>query len=273
MVHFAGNAVLFNIEDEGIRHALHFHFKHCVKADLPIAAEYTVTKDEKGNFSADLNGEQLFSSLNQRAALWRLTQDALTQLNGIASNVLVFHAAALTYDQDAILLCGKSGSGKSSLAAWLVAEGLGYLTDEVIVRPIDGQVIHGFSQSIVLKAGSSFIWKRWMADAPPDAMMRFPDNSVWIEPTYFNEDVVKSSAVPKILIFPRYEGDADFQVKRISTANAMFGLIQNLVNARNFPDYGFAETSRLARQVEAYEMVYSDIETATAWIKKRLAAN
>jgi hypothetical protein len=34
-------------------------------------------------------------------------------------------------------------------------------------------------------------------------------------------------------------------------------LLQCLLNARNLPEYGFAEAARLARQIPAYHMRYS----------------
>jgi len=270
LVPFAGNTVRFRVDDEKIKKALEFHFKHCSGAKKPYLADYEVMATAKERFSIRMDGEELFSNLNHRAVLWNLTQDALTQLNGAASSELIFHAAALAHQENALILCGKSGSGKSSLAAWLVANGLGYMTDEVISRPIGGQVINGLSRSITLKSGSAFIWKRWLADAPPESIMHFSDHSVWIEPTFFNPEVIKPTATPRLLIFPRYLRDAEFQVERISTADALFRLLQNLVNARNFSDYGFAETSRLAHQVTAYQMVFSDIEVATKWIHKRM---
>lgn len=270
LVHFAGNAVRFDVAAAPIQKALAFHFAHAQADGQSVVAAYQVQTGAQELYSAERDGETLFSGVNERAALWQLTQDAITQLNGTAAEALVFHAAALSYQEEAVILSGSSGSGKSSLAAWLAAEGLGYLTDEVIARPLGEQVIHGLNRAIVLKPGSAFIWKRWLADAPPEAMMRFSDDSAWIEPAFLSAAGVKPAATPRLLVFPRYAPDAGFEEKRLTTADALFRLLQNLVNARNFPDYGFAETSRLARQVTAYEITFSEIEQASAWIKTRL---
>lgn len=270
LVHFAGNAVQFDIESEEIKKALAFHFRHSLTAEKSSIAEYEVRAESQRLFSAERDGETFFSGLNYRAALWQLTQDAITQLNGTASEELVFHAAALARQEDAVLLCGKSGSGKSSLSAWLAGEGLGYMTDEVISCPIGEQVIHGLSRAIVLKPGSAFIRERLLAEAPSEAVMRFSDDSAWIEPAALTTGGIKPTAAPRLLVFPRYLPEVGFQEKRITTADALFCLLQNLVNARNFSDHGFAETTRLARQMVAYEIIYSDIEKASAWIQKRL---
>lgn len=269
-VHFAGNAVRFHTEAEPIKAALTFHFRHSLTTEEPPIAEYEVGAEPQELFSAERDGESFFTGLNYRAALWQLTQDAITQLNGTASAELVFHAAALAREGDALLLCGKSGSGKSSLAAWLAAEGLGYMTDEVISRPVGEQVIHGLNRAIVLKPGSAFIRERWLAEAPSEALLQFSDGSAWIEPAALGAGGVIPAATPRLLVFPSYQPEAGFREKHLTTADTLFRLLQNLVNARNFPDYGFAETTRLARQVTAYEIIYSDIEKASAWIQKRL---
>jgi hypothetical protein len=72
------------------------------------------------------------------------------------------------------------------------------------------------------------------------------------------------------LIFPRYAPDTQFCVERLTSAGVLFRLLQHLVNARNFSDHGLAATARLARQVIAYTLDYSNIETASEWIQKTI---
>jgi hypothetical protein len=52
-----------------------------------------------------------------------------------------FHGAALTWGDDAIMLCGPSGSGKSTLAMALVERGAGYLTDECVLLDSQSRVL------------------------------------------------------------------------------------------------------------------------------------
>ena len=272
-VHFAGNTVRFNSDHTGILKAVETHFKYCLGEGGPVIANYEIATTSDTNFSVSLNGSDLFSNINSDQVLWYLMQHSLTQLNGASKMGIVFHAAALAYRDNGLILCGQSGCGKSSLAAWLVANGLQYLTDEVIVFPINGNEISGLCRSIILKSGSAFVWKRWLGKVESDGFHHFKDGSVWIMPTLLNAHAVRASVTPRILIFPHYAPETQFHAQRLTKANALFRLLQCLVNARNFSDGGMTATTRLVKQVTAYSLAYSDIENATQWIKGIISAN
>lgn len=270
LVKFAGNAVRFSSDNLQILKTIETHFNHCIDIGESVVADYKIAAVAQDRFSAAVNGSNLFNNFDYETALQHLMRDALTQLNGVSETQLIFHAAALAYEGNAVMLCGQSGSSKSSLAAWLTAAGLKYLSDEVVAMPIDHQKISGLCRSIALKRGSTFIWRHWLKDQASDGFLKFKDDSAWIEPTLFNPNAIQAVAEPRILIFPHYHHEAEFLVKRITQAEALFRLLQNLVNARNFPDYGMAATSRLARRVNAYTLTYSDIETASTWIQQTI---
>jgi hypothetical protein len=272
LVHFAGNTIYLGIDHAGILAAVDTHFKNCLGENGPVIADYKITTLNDTEFSVSLDGSDLFSRLNFEHVLFYLMQDGLTQLNGTASMELVFHAAALAHLDRGLILCGQSGSGKSSLTAWLTASGLQYLTDEVISLPVSGDEIRGFCRSMILKRGSAFIWQHWLANKESDGFLHFNDGTAWVTPTLLNAASVRGRVKPRVIIFPRYVAGALFQVQRLTSANTLFQLLQCLVNARNFPDHGMSAATRLARQVSAYRLTYSDIETATQWIQQTITA-
>jgi hypothetical protein len=275
LVHFAGNTVRFISDHACILKAVETHFKYCLGENGPIIANYKIITVSETDFSVSINGSDLFSEITYDQVLWHLMQEGIAQLNGASITGLVFHAAALAHNDNGLILCGQSGTGKSSLAAWLTANGLQYLTDEVIAlptSPASGGEINGLCRSMILKRGSAFIWKRWLAKMESDGFLQFDDGSTWITPTLLNASAVRAKVTPRVLIFPQYIPEAQFNVQRLTPAEALFHLLQCLVNARNFPDYGMAAATRLARQVSAFSLTYSDIESASEWIKKIIIA-
>ncbi len=82
-----------------------------------------------------------------------LFPDHCLRLSGIASRLLVLHAAGLSQSGRGVLLIGQGGAGKTTLAAALNAEGFGLLGDDVIPVNLDGQLV-GIGMSLCLKSGS-----------------------------------------------------------------------------------------------------------------------
>jgi hypothetical protein len=268
LVSFGGNSVRFSSDHPALLKTIDAHFAHCSAEIGPLIAHYHIAVTAETSFLVSTDGSVLHSNLTFEQVLWNLMQDALTCLNSNCVTGPVLHAAALEMGGKGVILCGQSGSSKSSLAAWLVANGFCYLTDEVIACSLNGEDINGFTRSLVLKRGSAFIWQRWLRDVNADGFLGFSDGSAWIDPSLLNADGISLQAKPHLLIFPHYAPSTTFCAEKLSTAETLFHLLQNLVNARNFPDHGLEATSCLARRVKAFSLTYSDIESATEWIKQ-----
>jgi hypothetical protein len=272
LVQFAGSAIRFDTAHPGLLTAIHTHFQHCLTDSGEVIAAYQIASVSDAGFSIARDGVVL-SRLDFEAVLRHLMQDGLTQLNGASKTHLIFHAAALAHGDRGLILCGKSGCGKSTLAAGMVAGGLQYLTDEVIALPNEGAGdISGFCRSLVLKQGSDFIWQR-PGMGPGSGVLLFKDGGAWIAPTLLNPAAPRSQVTPRLLLFVRYEAGASLNAESLTSAGALFRLLQSLVNSRNFPDGGMAAAARLARQVPAFALTYSSIESAAEWIQQQIQTN
>lgn len=268
-IRFGGNAVSFTTDSEAVLDALAVHLRHCLAEAAPALADFHITAVTETVFRVAVDGGVLYPRLEFGQVLQVLMKEALTRLNGGCASGPVFHAAALADARGGVILCGQSGSGKSTLAAWMLASrGFTYLTDEVIACSEDGGQISGFARSLVLKKGSAFLWQRFLGEDGREGLLRFPDGSAWIEPLLLNKDGLSIQSIPRLLLFPRYLPDAPLRVTQLTPAESLFRLLQALVNARNLPKDGMASAARLARRVTAYSLEYSDLETATAWIRQ-----
>ncbi len=272
LIRFAGNTIRFVTHEAGILRALDAHLKNCQGGAGAVVATYEIAAVDDA-FSVTVNGGNLYSGVGRGQVLPLLMRDGLAQLNGTATASLVFHAAALTRFGRGLILSGPGGSGKSSLAAWLTATGFQYLTDEVVSFPLEGAKIDGFCRSIVLKRGSEFIWRHWLENkSADDGFLRFEDGSAWVAPTLFNPNAICQSAVPRVVVFPKYVSEAPMIARRLTPADSLFRLMQCLVNARNFPDGGMSAAARFAKQAQSYSLIYSDMEGAAEWITQTLRA-
>lgn len=193
-------------------------------------------------------------------------QAALEQLIVPAADHLVLHAGGVSLSEWGVLLCGSSGSGKSTLTAQLLQQGFDYLSDESLAVDMSLDVMRGFPRSLVLKAGSQFIWREKTVN---NDLLQLPQGITWVRPEFLDGEIC-SHASPQLLLFPRYEPNHKLTVLPLSTGEAAFTLLQTLVNARNLPEDGFRLTAALARKVPAYRVFYSDETAVSDWIHTQL---
>jgi hypothetical protein len=271
LVRFAGNSLRVLAGDPAFLSAIKTHFNHCLGADGEVVAVYEIEVAGGGHVSIVRDGVEVVSKAERESASQRFMQDALTQLNGASHTDLVFHAAAVALEDAGVLICGRSGSGKSTLTADLLADGFRYLTDEVISWPAKtaGQVT-GFCRSLVLKRGSEFLWKRWADEPGVNGLLRFADGGAWIAPELLGGAAVCQSVSPRLLLFANYEAESPIVAKPLSSGEALFRLLESLVDSRNFADGGLAATGRLARAAAAFSLTYSSLEGAREWIRTQL---
>lgn len=196
-----------------------------------------------------------------------LMQAVVEQLITPAAQHLLFHAGGVALADQGVLICGPSGSGKSTLTARLIQSGFGYLSDEVVALPLSLDAMNGLSRSLVLKAGSDFIWR---SQPTSNEVLPLPGGLAWVTPAYLGGELCQQ-AMPRLLLFPQFEAGTELAINRLSAGEAAFALLQNLANARNLPDQGFRLTAELARNVPAYRVVFNDETAVISWLHNQLS--
>jgi hypothetical protein len=174
---------------------------------------------------------------------------------------LLFHAAALAWQGRGLLLPAFTGAGKSTLAAWLLGRGFSYLTDELAFVPAGSVWLHGFIRPLSLKWPS-----RAVLALPPltvaETSVGSPLQSLHtphldlVSPALLGTSASLNGAPLHLIVFPQYQAGATLALHPLSRAQAGKALLECLINARNLPDHGFFEVTRLARHLRAYHLVY-----------------
>jgi hypothetical protein len=168
------------------------------------------------------------------------------------------HAACVAYDGVSCLLVGNSGSGKSTLTLGLVQEGWHYLTD-------DATLLRGGWDTVV-----AMPLRRDLC-LTPEAIHAFPDTLGHWQPGPWSGDLkqrldmrtlypaqVRSTAVPRLLLFPTIVSAPHSQLVPMRKAEALFRLIQQsgLVTIEPPMAPGHLDVlARLIRQTRHYRLL------------------
>jgi hypothetical protein len=171
---------------------------------------------------------------------------------------LLFHAAALSDKGRGILIPGGIGAGKSTLTAWLLSKGLGYLTDELVYVPWGSDTLQPFIRPIHLKHPSRSVLRSILDIEGQGGEVLTSSRSDLVPPGLLNPNRHSDAAPLGLVLFPTYRAGGGASWEPLSPAQTGQLLMQSLINARNLPDHGFHEAARLARRAPGYRFSYAD---------------
>jgi hypothetical protein len=221
---------------------------------------FFLSANNSGNFSLFQNDELIWKGTDSGYLAEKFLSQLCWYFADRCNNGLLFHAGAVQYQENCILIPGKCGSGKTTLISWLVKEiGCKYLTDELVFFPFGEKVVQSFHRPLHLKKASlPVIQPFWDVDRIEEKYhisCQFSD-LIAVPGNYSGESQIRKDTL-KVILFPQYQYDSSVQWSSLTAAETSFHLMQNLVNARNLEGYGFSETTRLMNKVQGYLFTYS----------------
>jgi hypothetical protein len=263
LVSFAGSTVA--IEYSGARMAaiIDFLYRHIpADSDVPPHVTYRAEPGAQPDALTLYRDDTLIYEGDSDAILAELLMgDANYHLADRSRGGLLFHAGGLTWQGKGIILPGKMGAGKTTLTTWLVAQGLDYLTDELVFVPHGADTIQTLTRPLNVKKPS------WVAlqtvpscdlEAQAARILSTPRSDL-IPPDLLGP--VQLSEPPLgLILFPQYLPGSEFALQPLSKAQAGLALMECLINARNLPDHGLSEIARLAQVAPAYKLTYADFD-------------
>ena len=197
----------------------------------------------------------------QRAVMRELTESGCRT----AERLLVVHGAGVVSpDGTGLLLIGPGGSGKTTLAAALNADGLSLLHDDVVPVDLDGRLL-GLGLPITLKAGS---WPVLQALRPD--LNQIPTRQRLGQPVRYLPPVGLTPTKPIALgcfIFPRYQPGMPVQAQRLSPEAALQGLIEAEAVIRNITQDRLQRLARWLESASAWSLTYPDLASGLTAVR------
>jgi hypothetical protein len=162
-------------------------------------------------------------ALSVASAADLVVDDVEVALSRAVDGRILVHAGAVGWRGRAVLVPGRSGSGKSELVAALVRAGAVYLSDEFAVLDREGKV-HPYRRPVALRRPSGT--SRVAVETNACAMEPLPVGGI---------------------AFLRYRSATDWRPRPISSGAALLGLLQNTLSCR----FRLDDARRILRRVVA----------------------
>jgi hypothetical protein len=186
-------------------------------------------------------------------ALAALQSDLHTQVAECAREHLFVHAGVVGWNGKAVVIPGRTFSGKSSLVAALVQAGATYFSDEYAVFDADGRV-HPYTKPLSLRG----------EDGQPRG-------------TYPVEDLGGLAATEPLpvglILAARYEAGARWRPRPLSPARALMTLLDNTVQVRKQPQAAMQTLQKAAMTAETFAGKRGEANQVAAWLRSRLPGN
>ena len=187
------------------------------------------------------------------ALLAALESDLHLSIATQAEKHIFVHAGAVAYAGQAIVIPGRSFSGKTTLTAALVRAGAEYLSDEYAVIDSAGRV-HPYAKSLSVRAGSALAEGRCTAEALGG--------------------YAASGPLPVgIIVSARYEAGARWRPSVLTSGQALMTLIENAVRVRALPRLAMQTLPEAVRGVQSYRGRRGEADRVAAWLLDRLTAH
>jgi len=181
-----------------------------------------------------------------------------------ANHYLMMHAAVIERGGLAAILAAPPGSGKSTLTAGLVNRGWRLLSDELaLVDPGNGMAVP-LARPVSLKNQSIEVIRKFVPNAVigPIARDTIKGSVAHLKPPQDSVDRNREGALPRWVIFPRFEAGAQISFTPYPKSTALLRLADHAFNYSQYGVKGFEIMAKLIDRCDAYEFIYSRLDDA-----------
>ena len=222
-----------------------------------------ISEDEDGTFSLHVPGEAARHQVPSSGVARGVLEAVCFHLAARSDSGLVLHAASAAWLGQGLLFPGRSGTGKTTVAAFLTHHSFRYLSDELTYVAEGSLVIEALNRPLKIKrTGLEVLRRHLVLDAVLSERLAGTDDVLL--PIDSSEHVPTSSVPIAVVIFPRYSEGANFSLEPLTPAQSGLRFMECLLNARNLSGHGFAEVTRLAATVSAFEMRFAGLDQVAA---------
>ena len=267
------------IEIDGIPVSLHYptghlgslcrdYFRNC-RMTLQSPRCSLSAQQEKNTWVIRVNGREFLTLEREHQIGLGLMHAARALLYAEGDYDIAFHAAMVAHGNRGIMLCAPRECGKSTLAAYLVAQGFELLADEPALLHIDTWSVQALRLPLSLKQGSwSSLREHWPQLAEAPVHVRSDGTKICLaHPT----DEHRSTAPRHVtqLVFPHYSASSVPHAESLLPLHTLRLLSEGgMLLARHFTRDGFEAFLKWVCLTPAYKLEYASLQEACALLRQ-----
>jgi len=244
-------------------------FRNCPPTTQPARHCLSAQLEEGGGWTIDANGYELLSSLQAEQLGLGFLHAVRSLLYAEAEYDVAFHASMVADRDQGIMLCAPRESGKSTLAAHLVAQQFELVTDEPALLHLDDASVFPLPMPISLKEGSwPVLQRQWPQLAGAPVHTRSDGTRICLLHPAQARFPAPSRRLTHI-VFPEYRSSSAADAERLTPLRTLSLLNEGgMILGKHLARQGFEAFLRLVCVVPAYKLRYASLYEAGELIHK-----
>ncbi len=214
---------------------------------------------QEGAYGIWEGGEQVALAATQRAFFieleWRMTR---ALMEGLAHRYQL-HAGVVVRNGGALVVCGASGAGKTSLCVALGLRGAAVYSDEVAAFDMDALRVEPFPRDLIVHAGTQSLFPELASISVPP-WKSFADRK-HLPPRGWCASA--EGAVPcRARLFTRLPGSGPSALRPLGQAEAAQRILEQSFNVAQWEQRAIDAVAALVENHPAWELVFADARGA-----------
>jgi hypothetical protein len=211
------------------------------------------------------NGRRFHEGISVGALLNRFLRRVNAEVIRTATDVLLAHAGAVSWEDRGMLLPAAMNAGKTTLVGGLIRAGFAYLTDEA--APIDPATswVHPYPKPLAVDRRSL----EALGGLPGSLARAYTPGELiqyHLSPSDLRERPIGEPCPVRFVVAPKYETGDRTRLDPINRATALAILAENSFNLDRFGSRGLSILGRAVEGAECFRLRFGDIDAAVGLI-------
>ncbi|MEK6739246.1 MAG: hypothetical protein AABY74_11350 [Planctomycetota bacterium] len=234
-------------------------------AETEVASQQTDTNRQGGNpfYTLSASGKAVFRSSKPVAALAFLEWFVINAVVQRNLTHIMLHASALAFGNTGVIFPASSGSGKTTIALALIAQGFQYLSDEVAMIDAEDLTLRPLPRGLAIRENAFHLLQS--LNKPPPSAGFYPQTPSprfrYFNPTTFTHQAAEQPvSVRHIIFLDKPAVSTKTHLKKIPKAQAVSQLLSCSFANRPLTEDNIAHCIKLSQQTECYALTGDNLQ-------------